>query len=83
MNNFDLLVVNGLVTTASDAAEYDIATKDEKIALLAPRGVLGKESAHRVIDAEGGYVMEWLAFLVRVLQTNNSGVRWHRLPCSS
>ena len=57
MNNFDLLIVNGLVVTASDVAKYDIAIKDEKIALLAPPGVLGKECTERIIDAEGGYVM--------------------------
>ena len=57
MDSFDLLVVNGLVVTASDTASYDIAVKDGKIALLAPPGVLSKEKAKRVIDAEGGYVM--------------------------
>ncbi|KAH0840666.1 hypothetical protein FOPE_06034 [Fonsecaea pedrosoi] len=57
MDGFDLLVVNGLVVTASDTANYDIAIKDGKIALLAPPGVLSPSSAKRVIDAEGGYVM--------------------------
>ena len=57
MDGFDLLVINGLVVTASDTANYDIAIKDGKIALLAPPGVLAKDSAKRVIDAEGGYVM--------------------------
>jgi dihydropyrimidinase len=57
MDGFDLLVINGLVVTASDTANYDIAIKDGKIALLAPPGVLGKDSAKKVIDAEGGYVM--------------------------
>jgi len=54
MDAFDLLVVNGLVVTASDTARYDIAIKDGKIALLAPPGVLSASSAKRVIDAEGG-----------------------------
>ena len=57
MDSFDLLVVNGLVVTASDTANYDIAIKDGKIALLAPQGLLSKDKAERVIDAEGGYVM--------------------------
>ncbi len=57
MDAFDLLVINGLVVTASDTANYDIAIKDGKIALLAPPGVLKAESAKKVIDAEGGYVM--------------------------
>jgi dihydropyrimidinase len=57
MDKYDILVVNGLVVTASDTAYYDIAIKDEKIALLAPQGSLSKENAAKVIDAEGGYVM--------------------------
>lgn len=57
MDAFDLLIINGLVVTASDTASYDIAIKDGKIALLAPPGVLSQSSAKRVIDAEGGYVM--------------------------
>ncbi|KAK5211775.1 hypothetical protein LTR96_004974 [Exophiala xenobiotica] len=57
MDGFDLLVINGIVVTASDTANYDIAIKDGKIALLAPPGVLATSSAKKVIDAEGGYVM--------------------------
>jgi dihydropyrimidinase len=57
MDNFDLLITNGIVVTAADLAEYDIAIKDEKIALLAPRGVLSKDCAEKTIDAEGGWVM--------------------------
>lgn len=57
MEKYDLLVVKGLVITASDTAQYDIAIKDGKIALLAPRGSLSNERATKVIDAEGGYVM--------------------------
>lgn len=57
MDKYDLLIVNGLVVTASDTAHYDIAVKDGKIGLLAPRGSLSKENAVKVIDAEGGYVM--------------------------
>lgn len=57
MFEYDLLVVNGLVVTASDIAKYDIAIKDEKVALLAPCGSLSKDIATKVIDADGGYVM--------------------------
>jgi dihydropyrimidinase len=57
MDHFDLLIVNGLVVTSSDTANYDIAVKDGKIALLAPPGLLGEKNAKKVIDAEGGYVM--------------------------
>ena len=57
MDSYDVLVVNGLVVTASDIGHYDIAIKDEKIALLAPTGSFSETHAKRVIDAEGGYVM--------------------------
>ena len=57
MGSYDLLIINGLVVTASDIGAYDIAIKDEKIALLAPRGSLAEIAAKRVIDAEGGCVM--------------------------
>ena len=57
MNCYDLLVLNGLVVTASDIGHYDIAIKDEKISLLAPRGSLADVQTDRIIDAEGGYVM--------------------------
>ena len=54
---YDLLILNGLVVTASDIGHYDIAIKDEKITLLAARGSLAAAEAKKVIDAEGGYVM--------------------------
>ena len=57
MASFDLLILNGLVVTASDVGHYDIAIKDEKIALLAPQGSLAETQAKKVIDAERGYVM--------------------------
>lgn len=57
MDSFDLVIVNGVVVTASDIAEYDIGIKDEKISLLAPKGFLANATAKRVIDAQGGYVM--------------------------
>ena len=57
MEPYDLLVINGLVITASDVGHYDIAIKHEKIALLAPKGSLTGSAARRVIDVEGGYVM--------------------------
>lgn len=57
MDDYDLLIINGLVVTAADTGYYDIAVKDERIALLAPTGSLGMAKATRTIDAEGGYVM--------------------------
>ena len=56
MDTFDLLVTNGVVVTAGDTANYDVAIRDGKITLLAPPGILDKSKATRVIDAEGGYV---------------------------
>lgn len=57
MDSYDLLVLNGTVVTAADVGRYDIAVKDDKIALLAPTGALAGMSASKIIDAEGGYVM--------------------------
>ena len=57
MASFDLLILNGLVVTASDIGHCDIAIKDERIALLAPKGSLAETQAKKVIDAEGGYIM--------------------------
>ena len=53
---YDLVITNGLVVTASDVAPLDIGIKDEKIALLAPSGTLAGKGS-KEIDAEGGYVM--------------------------
>jgi dihydropyrimidinase len=58
--SYDLLVINGTVVTAADIGSYDIAVKDGKIALLAPKGGILRafiNTAKRVIDAEGGMVM--------------------------
>ena len=57
MDDYDLLVLNGLVVTASDVGRYEIAIKDERIALLAPAGSMANARAKRIIDAQGGYVM--------------------------
>lgn len=54
--SYDLLIINGIVVTASDTGAYDIAIKDEKIVLLAPRGGLDGVESKKVIDAEGGWV---------------------------
>ena len=54
---YDLVITNGICVTSSDVAAYDVAIKDEKIALLAPSGSLKDASTKRLIDAEGGYVM--------------------------
>lgn len=57
MDSLDLLIVNGLVVTASDMAQCNITVKDGKITLLATPGFLSKEKSKRVIDAAGGYIM--------------------------
>jgi dihydropyrimidinase len=54
---YDLLVLNGTVVTAADVGDYDIAIKNGKIALLAPKGALAGLSAQKTIDADGGFVM--------------------------
>jgi dihydropyrimidinase len=54
---YDLLVLNGVVVTDTDIGEFDIAVKDEKIAKVIPRGGLSGTSTKRTIDAQGGYVM--------------------------
>ncbi|PGH19659.1 dihydropyrimidinase [Polytolypa hystricis UAMH7299] len=56
-STYDLFVLNGTVVTTADIAKYDIAVKNGKIALLAPRGSLGNVTAEKVIDAQGGFVM--------------------------
>ncbi|KAI0199051.1 hypothetical protein F4808DRAFT_434000 [Astrocystis sublimbata] len=57
MDEYDLVVTNGVCVTAVDVAPLDIAIKDEKIALLAPSGSLSNARTKRLIDAENGYVM--------------------------
>ncbi|KAI1827558.1 D-hydantoinase [Xylaria intraflava] len=56
MDEYDLVITNGICVTATDVAPLDIAIKNEKIALLAPSGSLRAARATRLIDAEGGYV---------------------------
>ncbi|KAH6652016.1 dihydropyrimidinase [Truncatella angustata] len=57
MNEYDLVITNGVCVTATDIAPYDIAIKDEKIVLLSPSGFLKGARTTRLIDADGGYVM--------------------------
>jgi dihydropyrimidinase len=56
-NDYDLLILNGVVVTSETVSEADIAVKDEKIAAVVPRGQLAASTAKRTIDAQGGYVM--------------------------
>jgi len=56
-DEYDLLILNGIVVTDTDINEYDIAIKDEKISKLLLRGGFKDSKAARTIDAEGGYVM--------------------------
>ncbi|KAI1433520.1 hypothetical protein GGR50DRAFT_668486 [Xylaria sp. CBS 124048] len=56
MDEYDLVITNGICVTAADVAPLDIAIKDEKIALLAPPGSLSTARTKQLIDAEGGYV---------------------------
>lgn len=57
-DEYDLLVLNGIVVTDTDTGEFDIAIKDQKIVKVTPRDGLAGASSRQTIDAEGGYVME-------------------------
>ncbi|KAI9053419.1 hypothetical protein LZ554_002377 [Drepanopeziza brunnea f. sp. 'monogermtubi'] len=57
MAEYDLLVLNGLVVTAEETGEFDIAVKAGKIAKVVTRGGLEGVTAKKRIDAEGGMVM--------------------------
>lgn len=52
--DFDLVIKNGIVVTASDETRCDIAVKDGKVALLM-KDVPIPENCE-VIDANGGYI---------------------------
>jgi dihydropyrimidinase len=52
---FDTLIKNALVVTASDTYPSDVGIKGEKIATLAAN--LPRESARQVVDAQGHYLM--------------------------
>ena len=70
MTGYDLLVLNGLVVTAEETGDFDIAVKDGRIAKVVPRGTLDGATAKRTIDAEGGMVMVGTSLLfIRVLLT--------------
>ncbi|CAJ2501972.1 Uu.00g048250.m01.CDS01 [Anthostomella pinea] len=56
MDEFDLVITNGVCVTATDVAPLDVAVKDEKIVRLAPSGSLKASRTKRLIDAEGGFV---------------------------
>lgn len=69
LQEFDLVVTNGVCVTAADVAPLDIGTKGGKIVLLGPSGSLSKAKASKLIDAEGGYVMvSWTALPLVSLQ---------------
>ena len=51
---FDTLIKNGIVATATDTYPWDIGISDGKIVALAQ--ALPAESAERVLDAKGNYV---------------------------
>jgi dihydropyrimidinase len=57
MSDFDLIILGGLVVTAEEIGEFDIAIKNEKILEVVPRGRLSYKTAGKTIDAKGGYVM--------------------------
>ncbi|KAJ6504502.1 putative aminohydrolase [Mycena vulgaris] len=56
-SKFDLVVVNGVVVTASDICSFDIGIKDGKIHTLVPSFSPEDIGDAQVVDAEGGMVM--------------------------
>jgi hypothetical protein len=70
---YDLLVLNGVVVTDAVIGEFDIAIKDEKIAEVVPRGGLSGISSKRTIDAQGGYVMvSWKHMCMEIANSTHS-----------
>jgi UDP-N-acetylmuramyl pentapeptide synthase len=56
-DEYDTVIINGVVVTESTTEELDIAIKNEKVVKVSARGSLNDIKATKVIDAEGGYVM--------------------------
>ncbi|KAK5676936.1 hypothetical protein LTS10_010700 [Elasticomyces elasticus] len=56
MAEYDLIIINGLVASAADVIEADIAIKGDKIVSVATRGGLKNATAAKTIDAEGAYI---------------------------
>ncbi|KAJ6483629.1 putative aminohydrolase [Mycena vitilis] len=54
---FDLVILNGVVVTASDTSSFDIGVKDGKIHTLAASFTSEEIGDAQVVDAEGGMVM--------------------------
>ncbi|KAJ6580772.1 putative aminohydrolase [Mycena capillaripes] len=54
---FDLVVLNGVIVTASDISSFDIGIKDGKIHTLAASFSPEEIGDAQVVDAEGGMVM--------------------------
>ena len=54
---YDLLIKNGRVGNEYGVQELDVAVKDEKIVALTTTGQLSDDSASKVIDATGKYVL--------------------------
>lgn len=54
---FDILILHGVVVTADEIKEADIAIRGEKIAAIGDRGSFKNAQANKTIDAEGGWVM--------------------------
>ena len=54
LHDFDIVVKNGVVITASDEVRCDIGIKDGIIKVLAHDLPIGPNT--KVIDAEGGYI---------------------------
>lgn len=56
-DQYDLIITNGVVVTATDVRNADVAIKDEKIIAIEAHGSFSHATTKRTIDAEGGWVM--------------------------
>ncbi|KAL1297266.1 hypothetical protein AAFC00_004825 [Neodothiora populina] len=54
--DYDLIIINGVVATPESSQALDIGIKDSKIKTLAAPGQLKDSTAKRTIDAQGAYV---------------------------
>jgi predicted amidohydrolase len=78
--DFDLVIKNGIVVTASDETQCDIAVKNGKVVLLM-KDVPVPEGCE-VIDADGGYVT--VSFQSKVFAIRTKIVAYdHLFPLSS
>lgn len=55
--SYDLVITNGIVVTADEIREVDVAITGETIAAIKERGAFQEAQVAKFIDAKGGWVM--------------------------